>query len=268
MTQIDFFLSGGLNNSNPNMALGGAKSNLPIIGELNNLFSDISSEEASVGKTDYRCFYIMNTGSTTLNNASAYISDQKPLGSNVLVGVSKKEEIQRIRINNTITSGDILFNFDSSTFLVGWPGNTSGFALAIKAGFDSIGVDVDVFHTIPANFSSAYTIIFKNDSANKNLPLLKVQTNSLSGGGTLTINVTTKKIVSGSPLNNTPDEIATESTEPSGVNFIATNSGSKIELGDISPGDFIPIWAKRTTSSGTEYLERDYFTLRVVGGPF
>lgn len=266
MAQIDFFLSGGLGNSDPNLALGGAKSNIPILVGLNNLFSDITSEDSDRGLVDYRCFYIMNTGGSTMKNASAYVSDQKPLGSDVIIGVAKRPEVQRINVNNTITSGDIVFGFGSSSFTAAWPGNISGFATNIQAGFASIGKSVTVTTTIPANFSTAYVITFEGDDANINQPLLKVQTNSLSGGGTLTIKVTTKKATAGSPINSTADSIGTSSNSPYGVNFTETSSSNKLLIGDLAPGDFVPIWAKRTTAPGTEYLEYDYFSLRVLGG--
>jgi hypothetical protein len=267
MAQIEFFLSGGIGNSDPDFALGGPKSNLPILAGLNNLFSDILSEEAEAGKVDHRCFYIMNTGST-LKNAAMYISDQNSSGSDVLVGIAYRSEVQRININNTITSGNIIFEFGSDSFTVVWPGNSSGFATAIKDGFASIGYPVDVKFTIPANFSTAYSITFEGEKGQRNLPLLKVRTNSLSGGGTLTITVTTKKIISGSPVNSTADEIGTELMVPAGVNFRTTGPTDRIFIGDLAQGDFVPVWAKRTTTAGTEYLETDYFTLRVLGGPF
>lgn len=86
--QISFLLSGGTSNSNPARSIGGAASSIPVLGTLNNLFSDITSAEATAGKTDYRCFYIKNGSSSTLYSTSVYIDSQSSGGSKVQIGLS------------------------------------------------------------------------------------------------------------------------------------------------------------------------------------
>lgn len=84
-----FFLSGGQNNNNPNLSLGGSISNSPVFGTLNNLFSNVTSDEASSGKTDYRCVYVKNSSaSDSLYDASVYILAQSSGGSSVTIGTS------------------------------------------------------------------------------------------------------------------------------------------------------------------------------------
>lgn len=62
MAVVDMFLSGGTLNVQPNGSLGGIISNTPITDDvLQNLFDDISRNEALLGRTEYRCFYIKNT---------------------------------------------------------------------------------------------------------------------------------------------------------------------------------------------------------------
>jgi len=189
-----------------------------------------------------------------------------------MIGTSFKSEVQRIKINNNIMSGSIIFNFNSELFTVNWPGNAQLFGEAIKSGLESLSSvgagNVSVLYTVPANFSSAYKITFEQDSSNVSWPLIKVATNSLSGGGTLTINVQTVKVISGSPKNSNPDTLPTDSMPPNGVSFGVTSPTSRISIGDLAPGDFAPIWAMRTTPPETEYLELDYFSVRVIGSPF
>lgn len=85
--QLQFFLSGGSGNSNPNASIGGGISNTPVIGTLNNLFSDLSSSEATSGKTDYRCLYIKNASvSDSLYMAEVYVYSQSSGGSYVQIG--------------------------------------------------------------------------------------------------------------------------------------------------------------------------------------
>lgn len=80
-TDIDFFLSGGSGNTDPNAALGGARSTSTQITDATvaNLFDNVSSAESSAGDTEYRCFYIRNShGSLTLQSAKVYIDTNTP----------------------------------------------------------------------------------------------------------------------------------------------------------------------------------------------
>jgi hypothetical protein len=78
---IDFFLSGGGSNTDPNAALGGAISTTTQITDATvaNLFDNVSSAESSAGDTEYRCFYVKNShGSLSLQNAVVYINSNTP----------------------------------------------------------------------------------------------------------------------------------------------------------------------------------------------
>lgn len=79
-TDIKIYHSGGAANTSPAASLGGAISNTEISSTaLNNLFDDVSDEEAVLGDTEYRCFYVKNTHATdTLTDAEIYISANSP----------------------------------------------------------------------------------------------------------------------------------------------------------------------------------------------
>jgi hypothetical protein len=74
-TDIDFHLSGGSGNSDPEASLGGAISTTEITdASLANLFDHVKGQEATAGKTEYRCFYVKNNhGSLTLQDAKIWI---------------------------------------------------------------------------------------------------------------------------------------------------------------------------------------------------
>lgn len=69
-------LSGGASNSDPNAALGGAKSSTAVTDNTtHNLWDVVSSAESSAGDTEYRCIYLHNAhASLTLQNAKVWIS--------------------------------------------------------------------------------------------------------------------------------------------------------------------------------------------------
>jgi len=78
-TDLDFHLSGGSGNSDPNAALGGAISTTQIGAGVHNLFDQVSGAESSAGDTEYRCFYVKNAhGSLTLQSSKVWIQSNTP----------------------------------------------------------------------------------------------------------------------------------------------------------------------------------------------
>jgi len=82
-TDIDFHLSGGAGNADPNAALGGAISTTQITSAaLHNLFDIVSGDEAAAGDIEYRCLYVKNAHATlTLQNAKVWVQTETPSGS-------------------------------------------------------------------------------------------------------------------------------------------------------------------------------------------
>jgi hypothetical protein len=74
---INFRISGGAGNTDPNAALGGAMSTAAgglITGALNDLFDDVSGDEGASGDTEYRCMFVENSnGSLTWQTVLAWI---------------------------------------------------------------------------------------------------------------------------------------------------------------------------------------------------
>lgn len=75
---LQFYLSGGANNTDPNSSLGGVISATDVVAEaiFRNLFDDVASGELTAGTVEYRCFYIRNTSPTsTLYSSEMWLSD-------------------------------------------------------------------------------------------------------------------------------------------------------------------------------------------------
>lgn len=77
-SEIEFRLSGGASNTDPNASLGGAMSTvgggLITTAVLNNLWDDVSGDESAAGDTEYRCIYVRNANaSLTLSSAVLWI---------------------------------------------------------------------------------------------------------------------------------------------------------------------------------------------------
>lgn len=73
---IQWRLTGGAANSDPNASLGGAMSSVAIVDATNdNLFDDVSGAESSAGDVEYRGFAVRNNhGTLTLQGSVIYIS--------------------------------------------------------------------------------------------------------------------------------------------------------------------------------------------------
>ena len=116
-SDIQFFLSGGSGNTDPNASLGGAiSSSTQLSGTpLHNLFDIVSSAEAATGESEYRCFYIKNAhGTLTLQNAKFWIStDSSGASSDVelaLAGEGVNGTAETVANENTAPVGESFVN--------------------------------------------------------------------------------------------------------------------------------------------------------------
>jgi hypothetical protein len=74
---LEFRLTGGSTNSDPDASLGGAMSSNQLSGTaMNNLFDDVSPSEASAGDTEYRAIDIYNSGDAEAQSVAAYMSTE------------------------------------------------------------------------------------------------------------------------------------------------------------------------------------------------
>lgn len=266
-TEINFFLSGGLNNSNPNLSIGGNISTTPITGSVNNLFSNITTEEANLGKTDYRCFYIKNTSSENyLYESKIYIFSQRAAGSFVQVGVSQITDEQEISVTGSVISGDIVLRYQDQIIVAAWGGSLNNFAANLLESFISAGIQGVEINPVSFLSTGSLKILFKGNLNYRNQPILELQSNNFNGISKPTVAI--KKNASGRPINSIADMIAADTVPPDKVVFENTNSENSITTGTLAPGDFFPVWLKRTTEQGTDFQEQDSFIFKIAGTPF
>lgn len=75
-SDIQYRLSGGAANANPDASLGGAISSTAAAATI---FDDVSSAEAAAGDVEYRCVYVRNNhGTLTLIGAKVWIQTNTP----------------------------------------------------------------------------------------------------------------------------------------------------------------------------------------------
>lgn len=115
-SDIDLVISGGASETDPNNALGGAKSTagggVIVTDVLNNDMDDITSAEASAGITIYHGYFYENThGSLTYIAPKFYIASQTSSGdTSVEVAIAdeaKNLDIETIANEETAPSGPV-----------------------------------------------------------------------------------------------------------------------------------------------------------------
>lgn len=120
-SEIEYRLSGGASNIDPNAALGGAMSTvgggLITTAVLNNLFDDVSGDESAAGDIEYRCIYVRNNnGSLTLSAAKLWIQTVSPSSDSVfaiaLGGEGNGGTAETVADESTAPSGE---SFSSPT---------------------------------------------------------------------------------------------------------------------------------------------------------
>lgn len=263
---ISFLLSGGSSNANPDLSLGGSPSTRPVVGNLNSLFRDVTPEEATSGSVEYRCFYVLNSSeSETLYGAAVQTSAQTTGGAFADLGVSRATESQRIEISGSPTSGAAAFRLGEVAFSGTWSGSAESFRATLASSLASVALDgIAVAHS--SGSTDVFQLSFSGSLDNKSHPLVELMTNSLSGAGAVSVSIS--RATAGSPINTVAPVIPTPSTPPAGVTFLPTSNFSKISIGNLGPGDSMPVWIRRTTPAGTEFKENDSVTVRLSGDPF
>ena len=265
-SDILFLLSGGSANRNPELSLGGPPSSNPVSGNLNSLFQDVTPEQASSGSTEYRCFYVSNeSDSETLYSAAIQTFAQSSGGSQADLGVSKATESQRMEISGSPSSGSAGFRLGDSSFSGTWSGSAESFRSSLLSSLTEAGLG-DMSISYSSGSSHVFVFSFSGSLDNKSHPLIELVENSLSGSGAVSISIS--RTTAGSPINTLAPLIATQSTPPAGVTFLQTSSTSKIFIGNIGPGESVPVWIRRRTAANTEFKENDSVTIRLSGDPF
>lgn len=271
---IVFFYSGGSTNSNPDLSLGGGKSSFDIPVGLNNLYDNISVDEANLGATDYRCFYVENVNSTDdFLNTSVEIGVQIAEGATAGFGTHIATDLQRITItaDAAFTGGTYTVRFrsiynplDDTELEVPWDQMASSLETQMNAISELSGVSVaPVVPSYAGNVQYVIDVSFLGNDINRYQNILEIVDFSTLTGATLISSAITK-LVDGGPMNYTAQAIASEDTAPIGISF----GSISISTGDMHPNDFMPIWIERVTPFGTTPISGDGVGIKINGVVF
>lgn len=114
-SEIQYRLSGGASNNNPNASLGGEKSST-LVGDT--LFDNVPSSEAAVGSVEYRCIYVHNANSTlTLIDPKVWLVANTPSPTtsvSIGIGTSVQGGVEQSVADETTAPVGVTFSEPSS----------------------------------------------------------------------------------------------------------------------------------------------------------
>lgn len=165
-SDIKYYLSGGAANTDPDAALGGKVSTTEVVfsPDLNNLFDDVTADQALAGAVEYRCLYVFNGHATDgLSSGKMWISANTPsAGTEIAIGLDPAG------VGDGDTTGEAATIADEETAPVGVTfssPSTEGASLAIAAMAAQEGFALWVRRTVTTDTEAAsddpFTLTFK-----------------------------------------------------------------------------------------------------------
>lgn len=252
---IIFVYSGGVNNVDTFKSIGGIASVYRVpTAAVNNLFPNVRGE--SFEMHDYRCIYAINDSQTEVvyYDCEAYLTNASG-GSDVYLGISKLNSVQRMTINGNVTGGDISLNYkdrlgEDNAIDVNHDLNLETWGNNLQTALNGLvpGVIVNTRSSLSDNI---FDITFA-DSGGEPLDqnggfrgqnLITVSNNNLTGSNSITIN----HAQVGHPINSLAAEPGMVTNAPAGVDFKESSPDSTIYIGHLYPEDVFAIWFKRVT---------------------
>ena len=266
---ISIVLSGGVNNINPNLSLGGDPSITPIGDNIiNNLFSDVSPDQAASGSEDYRCFYFFNDSEQIIYNIKIWIESEVEGGSNIEMGIEEVDELQRMTVSvDTPASGKSTWRYETYLFDVLKYDKLEDYVAAFENSLNTLGSEADdLLETVSVSTPSSLgqptiilDILFGDKDGKRNHEAIVLVVNDyIPPSVTLTLNT----IQQGAPINTLAPVIVNEFTAPGGVNFFVPSEQSPINLYKLRPAEGFPIWIKRITSANSTSVAGDGARIR------
>ena len=270
-SDISLNLSGGATNTNPNLSLGGNPSAYEITSVMQNLFNNVTQENAASGYTDYRCFYVFNNNATdTLFSSSVYFDNVLDSAPQLQLGLFLADDVQRMVISQDVISGTLTLRYGDSTYYytsaISWGGSYLQFRTNMETALNALSSlsGVQILASAGGSFFT-FEIAFTGDDGNKYQPTLAVSANNLStGSGTATVAI--QKIVDGGPINTIPDTLANATTAPVNTTFYNTSDAERKAVGTLRPNEGFPVWVKRTVPPDANPSAASGSTFKLVGG--
>jgi len=265
-SDIVFVYSGGSTNQDPSLSIGGDPSAFTITGSTNNLFDNVTNAESTDGSDDYRAFYIFNNSiDASFIDTNLFIESQVPGGAIAFLGLTNRNDSQRITIPQPVTGGTVTLSFEGDEIV--WPHDPDlavwGTNLETLLNGLSQLSEVTVSSSVISG-NNVFDILFQGADGSRNQDLLVLVSNDLID----TPDIDIAKTIEGAPMNYITPTIPVDTTLPADVAFSSPTEEEPINIGTMLPLDGFPVWIRRTTPQGTQPLEDDGLVIRLIGDAF
>lgn len=259
-SDISFVFSGGQGNYDPFKSLGGDPSVIEISEISQGLFNSLTDEQLRSGLTDYRCFYIFNQSETdTLYDF--YIYTQNTSVVSCLIGLKKQNDIQKITLSGTPTSGNLILSYNEEQFTIEFSSDPTQLALNFQQQLVDLGLLGVVVSAEEKTGYYTITISFEGDAGFKYHPIIALVTNNLSPETNFFIN----KIQEGSPINIIFPKVPNVLTAPENIDFQLFTPTQPLVLSSLKPSEGIPVWLKRIVEPATTKTDALSFDFKIKG---
>jgi hypothetical protein len=258
---ISFWLSGGKKNSKADNSLGGPISIYQI---EDNLFNDVTFQEAITGSVANRCFYIKNNSKKEILKDLTLSIDETSSDAIIELGVMFRGEIQGIIVNGKPDRGffQILYllkqgghTYTAITRQINWNTNSSQVADNIAAALNSSD-NIEGVKCVGSESGSGFDFIvtFRHGRQQELLGVINE----------IGVDMSVMRVQAGGPINSVAPNIGFENNTPNGVKFYKTSSSDPLKIGDLYPHDIMPVWFRRTISPNAK-SKHVTFSFNVLG---
>lgn len=266
-------LSGGQNNLNVNLSLGGNPSAVRVTNNvINNLFDDVTAAQSKAGFEDYRCLYLFNDAvgnNSSVYNVSLWVDSENPGGSDFYIGIAAQDELQRITLSSSgdLTGGSFDISFEGFSFTTNFNADLGAWATDIQTQLlqlvdndsQKILKEVVVTAQLAVSNTTIFDVAFVGADGKKNQALLEISANTL----TPLTDITVAALQDGSPVNTIAPTLDISTTPPAGVTFSQPTEDAPIYLPKLASGEGFPIWFRRTTVAGSSAVPADFGSLAI-----
>ena len=255
------FLSGGSSNGDPLLSLGGEVSIAQASGDL---FDDFQIEESSTGLEDYRCIYIFNGLTETLERTEVWLESPPGSSANVILGIDESDDIQEVNLSFFSGIGSFTLDFNGFDVVVNADSDLDVFAQNFQAALRSDTPLTDVVVRVQFLGTTVnFIVTFEGADKSRKQPVFALKDNGLGGSPAISINQTNV----GSPIDSTAETINTDTTSPLNPEFRETTKLLPITISNLASNEGFPLWIKRTISIDPVATQNDGFFLKIFTKP-
>ena len=238
LADLEFRLSGGASNTDPDASIGGVRSTERVQAQSASGISNVTGVTI-----DYAAGNALGNGTFAYTQSTSIISWTPNGGSAGTVDISAGNGKYAVQSGN----GYLAFTVVAASL----PGSDQADTITIANIANEIFDDIAKSESFNGDIEYRCIYVYWNHATDDVFGVKAYIASQPSGADTLAIGLDPAGVGNGTSTG-VADTPADESTAPSGVTFSApANAASGLSIGDLSPGEGIGLWIRRTIAAAT-----------------